>query len=304
MKIAVIGAGAMGSIYGGHLSKHNEVYLLDTKAEVIDKIKHDGIILQENGEDIAYHPTAACNASEIGKVDLVILFVKSLFSRAALSCNQELIGKDTYIMTLQNGGGHEDILSEFVSKDKVIIGTTEDNGAVLGLCYIKHGGCGKTNIGMLTDDNAGFLNKVKEAFDICGFDTIIHHNIQKLIWDKLFTNVSLSVLTGILQVKIGYIAQNSHAWLLTEKLVKEAVAVARGLDLEFDEAEVLEKVKNVSIKSPDGYTSIYADLRDGRKTEVDTISGFVVKASKKCGVPAPTHETMVEMVHAMEDKNI
>lgn len=302
MKIAVIGAGAMGSIYGGHLSKHNKVYLLDTKQTIIDKVNQDGVILQKNGEDITCHPTGVCSSVGIDKVDLVILFVKSLFSKAALASNQSIIGEDTYIMTLQNGGGHEDILSNFVPKNRIIIGTTEDNGAVLAPGYVRHGGIGKTNIGMLVEDKSGFLEKVKETFELSGFPTVIHDNIQELIWNKLFTNVSLSVLTGILQVDMSYIAKNPHVWFITEKLVKEAVAVAKGLNMDFDEAELLEKIKNVSLNSPNGYTSIYADLRDGRKTEVDTISGFVVKASKECGVPAPTHEIMVEMVHAMEDK--
>jgi len=302
MKIAVIGAGAMGSIYGGHLSQHNKVYLLDTNQLVVDKINCDGVMLQENGADVSYHPIAVTSAEEIGKVDLVILFVKSLFSKAALSCNKGMIGEQTYIMTLQNGGGHEDIISEFVSKDRIIIGTTEDNGAVLATGYVKHGGSGKTNIGMLVDDSNHYLEKLKETLNICGFVTIIHENIQELIWSKLFTNVSLSVLTGILQVNMGYIAQNPHAWSMTERLVKEAVAVSKGLEIVFDEAEILENIKKVSLNNPNGYTSIYADLRDGRRTEVDTISGFVVKASKKCGVPAPTHEFVVEMVHAMEAK--
>lgn len=304
MKIAVIGAGAMGSIYGCHLSKHNEVYLIDTKKELIDKVNQDGVILQENGEDITYHPIGACDASKIGKVDLIILFVKSLFSRAALNSNKELIGENTYIMTLQNGGGHEDLLAEFVPKERVIIGTTEDNGAMLDLGYVRHGGNGKTNIGMLTEDSDGFLIKLKDTFNECGFITVIHKNIHELIWAKLFTNVSLSVLTGILQVKIGFIAKDQYAWAMTQQLVKEAVAVASGLGLEFDEEEVLKKVKDVSINSPDGTTSIYADISCGRKTEVDTISGYVVKASRQCGVPAPTHELMVSIVHAMENRNI
>ena len=146
MKIVVIGAGAMGSIYGGHLSQHNEVYLLDTSQSVVDKINQDGVMLLENGEEISYRPIAVTSTAEIGKVDLVILFVKSLFSKAALSCNQEIIGEQTYIMTLQNGGGHEDIISEFVPKDRIIIGTTEDNGAVMAPGCVKHGGSGKTNI--------------------------------------------------------------------------------------------------------------------------------------------------------------
>ena len=303
MRIAVIGAGAMGSIYGGHLSLHNDVYLIDTNQTVVDHINQNGLILQEDGKDVTYHPTAVTSTQGIEPVDLVILFVKSLFSKAALSNNQGIIGPNTYLMTLQNGSGHEDILAEFAPESRIIIGTTEDNGAVLGLGHVRRGGSGKTNIGMLTEDKENFLAKLKECLDSCGFQGNIHENIRQLIWNKLFTNVSLSAVTGVLQVPMGFIAGNEHAWAITKQLIHEAVAVAHGLGLEADEEDITEKVRQTSLGSPEGSTSICADLRDGRKTEVNTISGSVVRASKKCGVPAPTHEMIVELVHAMEERS-
>ena len=296
MRIAVIGAGAMGSIYGGHLSQNNEVYLVDTAAQVVEHVRKEGIKIQENGEDVIYHPQAVTSTEGLEPVDLVILFVKSLFSRAALSGNKGLIGPDTYVMTLQNGSGHEDILGEFVGQDHIVIGTTEDNGAVLGLGHIRRGGEGNTNVGMLVEDKDGFLPKLKEAFDCCGFNVKIHANIQQLIWNKLFTNVSLSAVTGILQVDMGYIASNEHAWAMTRRLIKEAVAVAHAMGLE----AIAAKVRKTSEMSPNGCTSIRADLRDGRKSEVDTISGSVVRAAAKVGVPVPCHEFVVNMVHALE----
>ncbi len=303
MKIAVIGAGAMGSIYGAHLSLNNEVYMVDTAPAVVDHIKREGILLLENNEEHMYRPNAVTSTTGIGPVDLVLLFVKSLYSQGALKANKGLIGSETYVMTLQNGSGHEDILEEFVARDRMIIGTTEDNGSVLGLGHVKRGGKGNTNVGMLTEDKKLFLPKLKKAFECCGFTVNIHSNIQQLIWDKLFTNVSLSVVTGILQVDMGYIAANEHAWNMTARLIREAAAVARGLGLHADEEEILEKVRKTSEMSPNGCTSIRADLQNGRKTEVDTISGSVVRAAGKCGIPVPTHEFVVETVHAMEDKS-
>lgn len=303
MKIAVIGAGAMGSIYGSHLSLNNEVYMVDTAPAVVEHIEKEGIRLLENGGEHIYRPSAVTSTAGMEPVDIVLLFVKSLYSKGALEANRSLIGPETYVMTLQNGSGHEDTLEEFVSRDHIIIGTTEDNGAVLGLGYVKRGGAGNTNVGMLTEDKEQFLPKLKEAFECCGFTVNIHSNIQQLIWNKLFTNVSLSAVTGILQVDMGYIAANEHAWNMTAGLIKEAAAVARGLGLHADDQEIMEKVKKTSEMSPNGCTSIRADLQNGRKTEVDNISGSVVRAARKCGIPVPTHEFVVEMVHAMEDKS-
>lgn len=303
MKIAVLGAGAMGSIYGGHLSLHNEVYMIDKKADIVEKINADGLKLFENDTDVTYRPKALLSSEGLGEADLVILFVKSLFSEAALEENSHIIGKNTYVMTLQNGAGHEDILAKFVPMERIIIGTTGDNGAILDNAYVRRGGMGKTNIGMLVNDTEGMLGKVKESFDACGFDTHIYGNIQQLIWDKLFTNVSLSALTGVLQVPMGYIAADSYAWEMAVTLIKEAVAVAEAMGLDFDEERIIERVRQTSEGSPEGRTSIYTDLSLGRKTEVNTISGAVVRAGEKMGIPVPSHRMIVNMVHAMEDKS-
>lgn len=302
MKIAVIGAGAMGSIYGGHLSLENEVYLVDTNPEVVRIINEKGITLEEGGEDHVYHPKAVTDTSGLPEMDLVILFVKALFSRAALGGNRCLIGKDTYLLTLQNGSGHEDILGEFVPEDHIIIGTTEDQGTVLGMAHIRHGGTGGTNLGMLVPDTEGMLQKVKETMDACGFRAKIHENIQQLIWNKLFVNVALSAVTAVLNVKMGFIAEDEHAFALSAQLLHEAVTVAKAMGLEADEGHLLQEIRDTSARVPEGITSICADLSKGRKTEVDTISGSVVRAAKKVGVPVPAHEFLVNMVHAMEER--
>ena len=300
MKIIVIGAGAMGSIYGGRLSTGNDVTLVDTNEAVIDHVRENGIVLEENGTQNTYLPKIAKNADGTGTADLIILFTKAMYSHSALENVKSAIGKDTYLMTLQNGAGHERMLSQFVDTDHVIIGTTEDNGAVISLGVIHHGGKGVTNIGLLNGNRGKILEDISEAFDKCGFDVRIHDNIQQLIWDKLMTNVSLSVLTAILQCDMSYISKNESAFAICRKLIEEAVAVASAMNLEFDTEKVIQKVRSTSENNPGGYTSIMMDIKNGRKTEVDTISGAVVAKAHELGVPVPHHEMAVSLIHAFE----
>ena len=302
MRSAVIGAGAMGALYGGYLSRRHEVVLVDVNQAQVDAINEKGLSIHEpDGCVTQCHPRATTNTQGMQPVDVVVLFVKAMFSHAALEANKNLIGPDTCLMTLQNGSGHEEVLSAFVPRERVIIGTTQHNCAVLGPGEIRHGGSGKTCIGLLDGECASIVH-VAEAFSACGLETVCEEGVQRLIWNKLFTNVSASVLTGILQVPLGYIAKNPHAWQLCERLVREAVAVAAGDGYVFDAEEKIADVRAVCERSPQGLTSIYADLRDGRRTEVDTISGSVVRAGRKNGVGAPTHEAMVALVHAMEGR--
>ena len=118
MRIAVIGAGAMGSIYGGHLSLHNDVYLVDTNPNVVAAVNENGLKLQEYGTDNLYHPKAVTSTEGLEPVDLIILFVKALFSKAALAGNKALIGPDTYVLTLQNGSSFEGTFSGEITNAK------------------------------------------------------------------------------------------------------------------------------------------------------------------------------------------
>lgn len=304
MRIAVLGAGAMGSIYAGHLSKNNQVILIDTNKELVEKINKDGVFLEEKGEKNNYKPQAYYDTKNLEPVDLMIVFVKSIFSEVAIEQNKHLISDKTLLMSLQNGAGHGEILNKFVSDDRVVLGTTEDNGAVLDLGFIRHGGEGKTNLGAYAKDNSIDFEELKSCFEGADFKINIEENIQQLIWNKIITNASLSVLTGILQVSIGHIARNEYSWKLCQKLIGEILEVGRAQGLSFDTESEIEKVKEVSINNPDGYTSIYADIKNARRTEVDTISGAIVKAGEKFGVKTPYSEMAVDLVHALELKNL
>lgn len=302
MRIAVLGAGAMGALFGGYLSRGNDVLLVDVNQALVEKINRDGVRIEEpDGTVQICRPHALTDTAGQAPVDLMIVFVKSMYSRSALENNRHLMGPNTYLMTLQNGKGHEEKLLEFVDRAHVIIGTTQHNSAVGELGTVRHGGSGMTYVGCLEGD-VNRLQPVADAFSSCGITAACNDNVQKLIWDKLFTNVSVSVLTAVLQVPLGYIAENPDAWALCRQLVHEAVQVANQEGMGFDEEEKLREVRAVCENSPMGITSICADVKAGRRTEVDTISGSVVRASQNVGVPVPAHEVMVRLVHALEQR--
>ena len=302
MKIAVLGAGAMGGLFSSYLSRQNEVTVIDVNPAVVEKINADGLTVTEpDGASAVYHPRAVLSTEGMAPVDLIVVFVKAMFSESALTNNKGIIGPDTYLMTLQNGSGHEDLLGKFVPQDHIIIGTTQHNASVAGPGATKHGGSGMTHMGCVVGE-AARLQKFADTFTACGLEADVSDGVQKMIWNKLFTNVSASALTGALQVPLGYISANEHAWKLCCTLIREAVDAAKGLGMDFDYDEKVAEVKAVCDNSPNGLTSIYADLKNGRRSEVDTISGSVVRAGKKGGVPTPSHEFLVGLIHAMEGR--
>jgi 2-dehydropantoate 2-reductase len=304
MKIAVLGAGAMGALFGGHLSKHNDVWLVDVDAQRVRAINEKGVTITEKDGENVFMPKALTDTSDLDEMDLIIIFVKAMFTFEALSRNRHLIGKDTYVMTLQNGAGHETKLIQFTDTDHVLIGTTQHNSSIISDGHIYHGGGGKTTIGIL-GGNSARIQHIADSFSNCGFETIVSDNVKKQIWTKLFLNTAASSLTAILQVPLGFILDDPYASLLMEKLAHEAVTVANAEGFaQFDAEEVIGNIKTVLANAKNGYTSIYADLKNGVRTEVDTISGSVVETARRMGVAVPYHELVVSLIHAIENKNL
>ncbi len=300
MKIAVIGAGAMGMLYAGYLSKQHDTYLIGRDAQRMAAADAQGVVIHEKDGSVAtYHPHATTVSDAIGAVDLVVLLTKAMDSRTALAAHTGLIGKDTILMTLQNGSGHETLLQEFAPLPQIAIGTTQDGCFIMGENEICHSGVGTTSFGMVAGDIAR-LAPVEEAFCACGFESAKTENIKQLIWNKLIINVSSSVTSGLLGVPQGYCIDDEYAWEVTQKLIREAVAVANADGIAFDEAEQIARVRTLLENARAGLVSVYADLKAGRFTEVDTISGSVARRGKALGVPTPTHDLMITLVHAME----
>ena len=276
--------------------------VVDVSDVMVNAINSNGARIKEkDGSILVCHPHAVKSSEGIGHQDLVIVFVKSMFTISALEANRNLIGPNTYLMTLQNGAGHESKLLKFADRKHVIIGSTQHNSSVIEPGFIFHGGSGITSIGLL-DGGSGALEDIAGNLTGCGFECHTEENVQKQVWKKMFTNTAASSLTALFQVPLGFIHSDPNANWLMRQLCREAVEVANSLGLGFDLEEVTNDVEKVCINAPNGYTSIYADIRDGRRSEVDTISGSVVEAAHVQGIAVPYHEMVVRCIHALEGK--
>ncbi len=300
MKIAVIGPGAMGLLFGGYLSKQHDVTLIGTRETVMKRIEEEGLSIREpDGSETIYHPHATTDSSHLGAAELIILLVKSGASQKALETNRGLIGPDTLLLTLQNGAGHETLLRQFTDDAHIIIGTTQQGSYKLSDTAICHSGKGSTALGAITGSSSRFA-PIAEAFQSCGFPCEVTDQVRGMIWSKLMINASSSVLSGILQTTQGYVAENEAAWQIAKQLISELCLVASADGYPFNSQEQIARVKSHLEQAPNGYTSIYADLKAGRRTEVSVINGAVADAGHRLGIPVPTHELIVDMVHALE----
>ena len=117
MRITILGAGAMGALFSGYLSQKNEVTVVDVNSTVVEAINNNGVRIKEKDGSVGiYHPSAVTDSFGLPVQDLVVVFVKSMYTISAIEKNSDLIGKDTYLMTLQNGAGHEAKLLKFTDR--------------------------------------------------------------------------------------------------------------------------------------------------------------------------------------------
>ncbi len=304
MKIAIVGSGAMGMLFASYLSEstNDEIYLIGRDKQRMSLIKNEGLfVTTKDNKKTKYNVFATTDSKSVGEVDIFILIVKATDSKTALEEHKSLIGKNTILMTLQNGAGHESLLRQYAKEENIAIGTTKDGASISKGNEIVHSGRALTTFSMINKDNKR-LEYLEELFNKHGFETKIAEDIKYLIWHKLLMNASSSVVSGSLQMPQGYCVDNEHAWEITKRLISEAIDVAEADGVIFDKEKEINSIKQHLIDGRMGLVSLYADLRDQRLTEVDTISGSVVKKAHELGVSAPTHELMVLLVHSIEGK--
>ena len=301
MKIAVVGAGAMGSLYGGYLSKVAEdVLLVDVWQEHVDTINAQGLSIQEKDKDIVMHPKAVSNADGVGYADLVIVFVKSITTGSALEKNEALLGPDTVVLSLQNGYGNIDQIAEYVNINNIIAGTTAHGATMLAPGRIKHAGTGETHIGWVRNRKDDRIDSVSDILRKAGFDTIVSDNVMELIWSKLIVNVGINALTAILKVQNGDLLKQEETKDLMGMAIMEAVNVAKASGFDFDGEDTVKKVMDIAFETGENKSSMLQDILNKRKTEIDTINGAIVKEGKKYSLETPINLVLTDLIKSLE----
>ncbi len=301
MKIAIIGSGAMGSLYGGYLSKaKNEVYLVDIWKEHIEKINNEGLKILEKDDVLTVNPKGVVDSKEVGKVDLAIVFVKSIATKKALESNSSIFDDNTMVLSLQNGYGNVEDIEKFVKSENIIAGTTSHGATLLGPGKIKHAGKGKTIIGKAKGENDSRLSEIKAALENAGFETDLSDNVMEIIWSKLLVNIGINALTAVLEIENGRLTEWEESEELVALAVREAVKVANNSGLQFNDEEVIEHVLEVAKATAENKSSMFQDILNKRKTEIEKINGAVVKIGKDNGVETPVNETLTNLVKIKE----
>ena len=301
MKIGIIGAGAMGCLYASLLSKNNDVTLLDVSETAVKAINEKGITMTsaDSKEKITYRVKATFSGELEEAPELLIVFVKDTATRAALKTNAGLIKEHTILLSLQNGLGNFEIMEEFADKNQILLGTTKHNCVSLNAGEIYHSGSGITHLGSPAG-NKEAAQKITDIFNTCDIEAEACDDVKRLLWQKLFINMTINSVTSLLDANISIISDSQNASNAAKKLIEEAVKVAEADGEKFDAEQVYSEVITTAKVLGTGKASMCQDMENKRKTEIDFINGAVVRLGKKYGIETPYHSLIVDLIHAKE----
>ncbi len=302
MKISIIGSGAMGSLFGGMLSKSGEeIILYDVNEAHINKINSGGLSIKSaaTGESIVVYPKATKNPEDTKGSDIFIIFVKSTITEIVAKQFAPLAGKDTIVITLQNGLGNEEIIRNILGKERVAAGVTSQGATFLGPGEINHAGKGPTHLCM-SDKNNEKIKPFVETLNKAGFEADIENNIENLVWSKLIINVGINALTAITGLENGKLLDFQELKSIMKDLVDEGIAVAEKKGIKLTFPDPLQTVFDVAEKTAKNRSSMLQDFDRGSRTEIDFINGAIVSEAAKLGIDTPVNRTLTGLVKTME----
>lgn len=305
MKIAVIGAGAMGTLFGGKLAMTgNEVTMVDVVPVVLDTINKDGIELEDES-GMHKIPVRAIKSEDAKEaVDLAILFTKTLYSRSALeNAVKTLIGKDTYVLTLQNGLGNIELINEFVDLEQILVGVTNYASDVKGPGKISTGGGQGSYVKIYTASlkESAMLQKTHEALVEAGFHASITKDVYVAIWEKVGFNAAINATTAIVHAPCGAIGAVEEGRFLAAKIAEETAMVGQAHGVNVKAEDIIHSLENTYEVHKDHYTSMAQDLKNKRKTEARFINGGIVAKAKEKGLQVPYTEAVYCLLRTIEE---
>lgn len=305
-----MGAGAMGGLFGGMLTRAgHDVWLIDNHKQRAEKINREGLIIEASKALESREPKqeiikikSTTDPGELGACELVIIFVKAYDTEEAARNSLPLTGKKTVWLTLQNGMGNIEKMGKIVGKDRVVAGITYQGATVLEPGRIRHAGCGKTVMGEIYGKGSERIKSISDIFNQAGIETEISDNIQGVLWGKLLINAVINPLTAIIREKNGQLLESPLLKETMKLIAEEAVRVPLKKGIRLPYQKVFEKVEESCYASRDNISSMLQDILKKKRTEVDFINGAIVSEAEKIGIPTPLNRALWNLIKFLEGR--
>ena len=302
MKIAIVGTGAMGSVYAALFSSAgHEVWAIDQWREHVQAMREKGLRVEGASGDRTVKVNATTDTKDAGPCDLVILATKAMHVADAAKTINVLLKKETPVLSIQNGLGGPDAAASVLGRETVMVGVVGGFGASMkGPGHAHHNGMELVRLGEFGGPITPRLKKVEQAWLSAGFKVKLFDDIDQLVWEKLLCNCAYSGPCAISERTVGEVMNDPDLARVSAACATEGfqTALKKNIKLGFDDP--VAYVRDFGSKIPNARPSVLLDLMAKRNSEIDVINGSIPRVGREIGVAAPVNEAITTLVREKE----
>jgi 2-dehydropantoate 2-reductase len=296
--VAVLGAGAMGAAYASRFFDGSLFStVLVARGPRYDRLRAEGLVV--NGKHYAIpviHPDEAAPPA-----DLIIVALKNHNLPEAMNDLKNLVGDETTLISVMNGLDSEERLGSVYGMDKVLYAIAVGIDALREGNSVTYTNPGKVIFGESDNSHPSErVRRVQAAFERAGVVSETPTDMMRMLWWKFMVNVGVNQASAVMRAPYGVFQSSPDAQALMESLMREVIALAQRIGVDLGEQDLDGWYAVLKTLSPAGKTSMLQDIDGGRKTEVEVFAGKAVELGKSHGIPTPVNQTVLSIIHVLE----
>lgn len=301
LRVAILGSGAMGSLVGGQLAGSGvPVTLLDVDAAHIDAITQGGLRMSTDAGEAVVRPAAMRPDQLHEPPDLVIVLTKQPHTRAALAALRPALTNDTWVMTLQNGLGNQELIEEFIPRERVLLGVTTYPADLLGPGHVSSHGEGEIRLMTANGVPHPIADRIAAMLNRSGQVSTVDPNLALAIWSKVAFNCAMNSICALTGSLVGQLGASPEGRQLALEVADEVVAVAGKSGVAVDGNQVRATIEHAMDTHLSHKPSMLQDMLAHRPTEIASINGAVAATAARAGQLAPRNATLYALIRLAE----
>jgi 2-dehydropantoate 2-reductase len=300
-QILMVGAGAVGGYYGAHLARYHSSVSFLLRPKTLAAVRQRGLTVRSAAGSFTVRPQAASNVNDLPAPDLIILGVKAYDIDEVMDQIESVVTDKTVILTLQNGIDTEDRLLNRFQRDCVVGGVAYIYSKIAEPGVIEHYKRGSVSIGELMGHESPRLLAIRDLFAVAGIPCHLSKDIRRTKWEKMCWNCVFNPITVLINDRVAQALDHPEMMGVIRQVVGEVAAVSAAMKVPLP-PDMPERVVKATQEIRDIHTSMYDDWKAGRRTEIDTLNGFIVRMGRELGIPTPVNEALTAMIKTLTGK--
>jgi 2-dehydropantoate 2-reductase len=301
MRVAIVGMQATGLLYGGKLIEAgNEVILIGRRRQYVDVINTEGLRIEEGGNSRVISIPARLAQDVTGKVNMLLVVTRTSETELMLQSIHHLLGQDTWVISLQEGLGHGEVLRRYCQPDRIMLGLTTFHTEQVKPGQIKTSTSGQTLLMPLSKRFTEHTEQIRDLLDTAGLNGILTEDVFPFVWEKLAYHSAVSALAAVSGLKVGRLGTIPEGRQLAFQIASEVLDVAEKKGIEVNRDRVKTMMAEAFVKHYNYKPSMLEDIEAGKKTELEALHGAVIREAMEVNCPVPYLEVFYKLIKVME----